>query len=132
MKLQLLFRKRVCVLEWFPEHPFLQAHALRLPACDGAPDTLQSFSEPALAEPIEVICCGPPQVWVREVQWWLAILLEATVGKGRVVVEGGEGPKVAGVRKEKVKDELGVESPVARIVEDENSIYLQGFGELCF
>lgn len=49
-------------------------------------------------------------------------MLVAVVGEGGVSVEGGEGAEVAGGGEEEIEEELGVEGPVAGVVEDEYGV----------
>lgn len=50
----------------------------------------------------------PQEVWVAEVEGWLAVLLVPGVGEGGVPVQGGDGAENAVVREEDVEDQLDV------------------------
>lgn len=97
-----------------------QLYAERGSAGDGVPDALEGGVETALAQSREVVGGGPEEVRVGEVEGGLGILLVAAVGEEGVVVEGGEGAEVARVREQEVQEDLGVEGPVAGVVEDED------------
>ena len=84
----------------------------------------------ALTEPGEVVARRPEQVGIAEVERRLAVLLPAAVRQGVIVVFGGVGAQVAPLREEQVCDELDVERPVARVVEDEHGVDLERFFQL--
>lgn len=68
---------------------------------------------------------GPRQVAVGEVQEGLEVLLEAVVGEPLLGVERRVRAQVAAVAEEQVDDDLDVERPVARVVEDEDRVDLE-------
>ena len=105
-------------MEGFPKHAFLQACAAR----DSAPDALKRFAKPTLAEAGELVGGCPPEIRVGEEQGGLGVLLVAVVGETRVTVKRREGAEVAGMGEEEVEEDLGVEGPVAGVVEDEDGV----------
>ena len=98
-------------------------HPLQLlPACDPPPQPRERGLEGALSEPWQGVRRAPEQVGVGEVEARLAVALPAAVGVRGVVVERGVGAEEARVGEEEVGDELGVEGPVAGVVEDEDGV----------
>ena len=58
---------------------------------------------------------SPPQVWIREPEFWLSILLPSSL-----TILFRACAKVAITRHEEVEDELKVETPVTGVVVDED------------
>ena len=92
------------------------------PPRDGAPDAPQRGVERALPQPRQRPRRGEQEVRVGEVERRLAVLLVAAVGQRGVAVAGGDGAEVAAVGEQEVEEELGVEGPVAGVVEDEDGV----------
>ena len=121
-----LFRELERALCGFSKQLFLQPHAVFRAAGDGIEDAFEGSLEAALAETREVVGCRPEEVRVGEVEGRLAVLLVAAVWEVGVAVFGGEGAEVAAGGEEEVEDELGVEGPVAGVVEDHYGVEFEG------
>lgn len=89
------------------------------------PHALKRGLEGALPEARLVVRRRPRQVAVGEVQEGLEVLLEAVVGKPLLRVDGRVGAQIAAVAEQEVDDDLDVEGPVARVVEDEDRVDLE-------
>lgn len=66
-----------------------------------------------------MVASSPLEVRVAVVEPRLRVLLVAAVGQVGVVVAGADSSQKAGVGEKEVKENLGVEGPVAGIVVDE-------------
>lgn len=92
----------------------------RLPARDLVPDAGERGLEGALAEARERVRGAPEEVGVAEEERGLAVPLPGVVGPVARRVRAQH----AGARQQQVADELDVEGPVARVVEDEDGVDL--------
>lgn len=109
------FRKGKCGLRGFADGGVVQG-AVR--GGDGGPDAEERGEEGALSEARVVVARGPEEVGVAEVEGGLLLLLLGLVlGRGR-----GGGAEDAAVGEQDVEQELGVEGPVAGVVEDEDGV----------
>ena len=120
MPLQPPLRERKRLATRLPEHPSpeLPSRLGPLVPHDRVIDAAQRALEPALAQPRQGVRARPPQVWVREVQLRLPVRLPAPVRVSRVAGLGGTRAEDAGAGEEQVDDDLDVQRPVVRVVED--------------
>lgn len=120
MGFEAFFGEFVRAAVWLPKHFFAQHYAPGPPARHGVPDPFECFAEAALAEAREVVRGRPEEVGVGEVEGRLGVGLVAAVWEVWIVVMGREGAEDAFGGEEQVKEELGIEGPVAGVVEDED------------
>ena len=103
-----------------------RAPHLRLSPRDLVPDTRERGLEGALAEPREVVPGAPEEVVVTEIQVRLAVgLPPEVIALGPSPVLRGVRPEHAVLGQEQIHDNLDVDGPVARVVEDENGVDLR-------
>ncbi len=102
-------------------HASLQLHAGR----DAVPHARHGRLEGPLSEARQVEARAPEQVRIAEEQRRLVILLPSGVGERRVAIARREGAEVAGLGQQQVCDELDIQCPVARVIEDEHGIDLE-------
>lgn len=90
------------------------------------PDVLQRRAERPLAQPRQVVPRAPQQVGVAEDERRLPVGLPLPPPRQpRVPVRGAVRAQVPAVRQQQVLDELDVDGPVARVVEDHDGVDLE-------
>ena len=72
----------------------------------------------------------PEEIRVGEEEFGLTILLPAIIRKVRIAVLLAVGAEYSFFGKEQVEDDLGIESPVAGVIEDEYGVDLEGCAEV--
>lgn len=107
------------------DHPSLKLVAIGQPP----PDTRHGRLERALPEAWKVEAGAPEQVRVAKVQRWLSVLLPTARGESGVAVLGRVRAHVALLGEEQVDNELDIVGPIARVVEDEHGVDLEGVAQ---
>lgn len=123
MRLQPLFCELVCALMWLPEHPLVKIYTHLLTTSNCVPYPLKCFSESTLPQPRKVILGCPEEIRIRKVERWLAVLKIALVGESGIAVLARKRPKIASLREQKIKNDLRVKGPIARIAEHEDRVH---------
>ena len=99
-------------------------------ACGSIPDPLQRSLEAALTETWQVVRSCPPDIRIGEEEGGLTILLPAIVWQGGVAILVGIRSKDAFFGEHQIENDLRIQRPVTRVVENEDRVDLEGVGRI--
>lgn len=121
-----LLRKLICWMVRLPDNRLLEFRRLvAMSARHGSPDTFQGLPEAALAQSAQVVLGSPPEIRIGKVERWLAILQVSSIGQTVVAVLVRQGTHDALLAQQQIEYDGRVQTPVPRIVVDEDGIDLE-------